>query len=265
MKIKKATLVGCGSSMGVPVIGCACYVCRSSHPKNKRLRSSLILEDDFGVWLVDVGPDFRQQALSCQIPVKGKGSLHGVILTHAHSDHTAGLDDLRVFNFAQKRSMPLVLSKACYDDIAIRYAYMFEPAKSNQSSRASLCPMILSDLEGSLSIDGLELKYSTHYQGGMPVLGLRIGSFAYLTDVKEYGAHLFEFVRGVDTVVLSAGGLHSVRMHMNLQEAVDLAIQIGARRTIFTHMDHDIDYSYWENRLPQGMSLGYDGLEIDFA
>jgi phosphoribosyl 1,2-cyclic phosphate phosphodiesterase len=263
MKLKKVTLLGCGSSMGVPVVGCSCHVCHSQHPYNRRLRSSLLLEDDFGAWLVDVGPDFREQALRKKIPSSGKGSLHGVIITHAHSDHVAGLDELRIFNFGQSRSLPIILSEACYKDLARRFYYMFEPAHAHQNASASLRPYVLSYLQGKMHLDGLEFSYSTHYQGGMPVLGIRIGSFAYFTDIKDYGPELIEHARGVDTLIMSGGGLRSIRMHMDLLESIELAKQIGARRTIFTHMDHDIDYEHWENRLPQGMSLGYDGMEID--
>lgn len=251
--------------MGVPMIGCSCQICCSLHPRNKRLRSSILLETDEGAWIVDVGPDFRQQVLSKNLPAKGKGSLLGVILTHAHSDHTAGLDDLRVFNFGQKRALPLILSESCFSDISTRYAYMFEAPSSQQSARAALRPWITPYLDGAIEVEGLRVCYNTHYQGSMPVLGLRIGDFAYLTDIKEYGLQLLALVKGVDTLIMSAGRLQAVRMHMTFEESIDLAKKIGARRTVFTHMDHDIDYPYWENRLPEGMSLGYDGMEIDLS
>lgn len=271
MKLKKVTLLGCGSSMGVPVIGCSCHVCQSSHPRNRRMRSSLLLEDDFGAWLVDVGPDFREQALRKKIVSSGKGSLHGVIITHAHSDHVSGLDDLRIFNFAQERSLPIILSESCYRDLAHRFYYMFEPKSSHQSSSqnlhqnssASLRPYILPNAHGRMHLDGLEFTYSTHYQGGMPILGLRFGDFGYFTDIKDYGPELVAHAKGIRTLVISGGGMRSVRMHMNFLESIELAKEIGAQRTIFTHMDHDIDYSHWENRLPHGMTLGYDGMEID--
>lgn len=260
---KRLHLLGTGPSMGVPLIGCDCNVCSSLDMRNHRLRACSILECDRGYFLIDAGPDFRLQALRFGLPTKGPMSLLGSMITHTHADHTAGLDDLRVFNFHQKRALPCLISKSGYEDLKLRFSYMFKQVQQGKSTPVSFDFHLLDGSQGVVDFEGLQICYHRYWQGDMPIMGFRFGSTAYITDIRTYDGGLLNFLEGVQTLVLSAGGLYSTQMHLSLFEAVELAKQVRAKKTCFIHLDHEVDFGYWQNRLPEGMCLGYDGMSID--
>lgn len=250
--------------MGVPVIGCSCDVCTSLDARNHRLRTSALLTCDAGAFLLDPGPDFRLQALRFGLENHGNHSLKGVLVTHTHSDHVAGIDDLRIFNFKQQRAMPLLVSQTAHLDLRARYGYLIDPQESEGSSMASRLDFrILPSTIGKINFEGLDVDYCTYFQGNTPVLGYRMGPLAYITDIKHYGEDLLEFIRDVRFLILSAGGMHHNRMHLLMEESIELAKASGAIETYFIHLNHEIDFVQWQNKLPKGMYLGYDGLCID--
>lgn len=253
----QATFIGTGASLGVPVIGCTCPVCTSGDAKNNRLRSSLFLEYQGKKVIIDAGPDVREQALRAKI-----SELDGVIFTHAHHDHSGGLDDLRVFAFRNKAPLPCLVSKESGEDLKKRFYFMFRSHPHEPQAGERIVFQELDSLVGESVFLGIPVRYFTYQQIGMQVLGLRIHNFAYVTDIKEYDDSLFEHLKGVDTLVLSALRFTHSTMHLTVDEAVQIAKEVGAQQTYFTHLSHDLDYVKTNALLPKGIELAYDGLQI---
>jgi phosphoribosyl 1,2-cyclic phosphate phosphodiesterase len=251
--------LGTGGSMGVPVIGCPCSVCHSQSPYNKRLRSSGLVTIQDRVLLIDAGPDFREQALKFNI-----GHLNGVLLTHPHFDHVGGVDDLRAFYFIQHKRLPCLLSEETMDDLKKRYHYMLRPLQEGKSISAQLDFQILENDFGNLVFEGVNIHYMTFAQAGTKVTGFRIGSLAYVSDIREYTEELFLSLKGIKTLVLSALRQVPTPMHFSIDEAVVFAKQVGAEQTYLTHIAHDLDYAEVSRSLPSSIYLSYDGLEILF-
>ena len=251
--------LGTGASNGVPVIGCSCEVCQSKSPFNKRFRSSALIKTGDKRILIDAGPDLRMQALHHHI-----NHLDGVIFTHAHQDHTAGIDDLRVYTFIAEKSLPCLASEETAKELQLRYYFMFE-AKHHEKSRPRLEIVTLNEDKGETEFQGLKLKYFTYVQLGMKVNGFRFGNLAYLTDVEKVNDALIKEVEGVDTLILSAlRHTHSI-MHLTVDQAVDFAHKVGAKKTYLTHLSHDLDYQKTNTILPEDVRLAYDSLEIPFT
>lgn len=248
---KKLTLLGTGGSVGVPIIGCDCGVCTSISRFNNRLRSSALLEIDHKQFLIDAGPDFRQQALRQHIQ-----KLDGVILTHAHQDHTAGLDDLRPIHFNTKKPIPILLSQETADDVLIRFHYLFK------SKHFDL--QILPSSEGTVDFQGVDFQYLTYKQTGMKVNGIRKGSLAYLIDVKDYSENIFEQLQGVKILIINALRFMPSPMHLSVDDAIEFSQRVGAEQTWLTHLSHDLDYDKANAYLPSSVRMAYDGLEINF-
>jgi phosphoribosyl 1,2-cyclic phosphate phosphodiesterase len=251
--------LGSGASTGVPKIGCKCPICTSSDPHNKRLRPSGLLRIGSKSILIDVGPDFRQQALTHNIC-----DLDGLILTHTHFDHIAGLDELRVFNFKYQKTFPVLLSQDSLIDLKKRYYYMFKDRIDGESYAASLdCHLLPSD-SSSADFLGLSIQHVTFEQASMKVNGYRIGSFAYISDIREFKDDIFDFLKGVECLVLSALHAEPSFVHFSIQEAADFAKKAGVKRTWLTHLSHTIDHEAVSAQLPDGVKLGFDGLEFTF-
>jgi len=250
--------LGTGASNGVPVIGCSCEVCKSKSPFNKRLRSAALIKTGDKRILIDAGPDLRMQALSHHI-----GHLDGVIFTHAHQDHTAGIDDLRVFSFRAEKSLPCLASVETGNELKLRYYFMFEE-KEHEKNRARLDLITLKGDRGETEFQGLKLNYFTYLQLGMKVNGFRFGNLAYVTDVEKVTDELIKEVEGVETLIVSAlRHTHSI-MHLTVDEAVDFAHKVGAKKTYLTHLSHDLDHHKTNTILPDDVRLAYDSLEIPF-
>ena len=245
--------------MGVPVIGCHCPVCTSTDPRNKRLRPSVLLKVENKNILIDCGPDFRQQALAFGIE-----KLDGVILTHAHNDHTAGIDELRVYYMHTHHSLPLLLSEETAKDLKNRFAYIFSKERFYK-----LLPTFelhaFSEDQGSLDFLGLPIRFQSYVQAGMKVHGFRIGNLAYVTDIHDYDEKaIFSFLEGVEVLVLSALRLQPSPLHLTVDEARLFAEKAGVKQTWLTHLAHELEYAETNRRLPQNVQLAYDGLKIDF-
>lgn len=248
--------LGTGASLGVPVIGCDCPTCTSPLPENKRLRTAATLKYQGKTLLIDAGTDFRQQALTHNIR-----NIDALILTHAHNDHVAGIDDLRALFIHRTAPIPTLMSKETHTDLKERYSYIF-----NNKKTLSMIPQFqveeLQHDRGECLFAGLYVKYFTYVQQGMKVLGLRFGDFAFVTDIKEFEESVIDDLLGVTTLVVSALRFTASTMHFTVDEAIAFSKRVGAKTTYLTHIGHEIEYEAAKRVLPEGVLLAVDGLKI---
>nr|NGY95680.1 hypothetical protein [Neochlamydia sp. AcF84] len=255
----KFLFFGTGSSLGVPVIGCECAVCRSESPFNKRLRSSGLIKIHDKQIVIDCGPDFRTQMLHHHIK-----QIDGLILTHAHYDHTGGFDELRILNARSKQPIPCLLAEATAEELKMRFPYAFEQTSSPEKLTTRSVLHYLKSERGKVNFLGLPIHYVTYQQGGMLVNGFKVGNFAYISDIRHYPQTIFEDLQGVETLVVSCLRQQSSPLHFNVQEAIDFAYKVGADQAWFTHIAHELEHDLTNSKLPPNYQLAYDGLEIDF-
>lgn len=250
----RVTMLGSGTSTGVPVIGCSCTVCTSASPRNKRWRPGLKLEIGDRVALVDTPTDLRAQALRFGLP-----RVDAVVFTHAHADHVFGLDEVRIFNFRQRMAIPCYGSAATLRALRRTFAYVFEAGQEGGGK-----PQLdLIEVSGRFSLLGEEVVPVPVWHGEMEVYGYRIGGFAYVTDCNVIPESSFDLLAGVEVLVLDALRYRPHSTHLSVNEAVDVAARIGAPRTILTHIAHEIDHEAPAVALPPGVEFGYDGLVLD--
>ena len=248
------TFLGTGTSQGIPVIACDCSVCTSVDYRDKRTRTSVhVAVDDLSL-VIDTGPDFRAQILRERIK-----HLDAVLFTHEHKDHTAGMDDIRSFNFKQDLDMPVYAQKRVHEQLKKEFGYIFSDQKYPGIPRVDL-----HEINGPFKIhDTLITPVEVmHYQ--LPVLGFRIGDFTYITDAKTIEPAELKKVKGSKVVVLNALQKSSHISHLTLEEAVELAAQIGAEKTYLTHISHKLGKQHHiEKELPESVELAYDGLVVE--
>ena len=237
------------------MIGCNCSVCKSRDPRDQRLRVSVLLSIGDKNIAIDCGPDFRQQMLRA-----GVTSLDAILMTHEHNDHVIGLDDVRPFNFRQRRDMPIYATEKVQQELRERFAYAFE---ENPYPGAPRFQLLTISKDKPFEIEGIRIIPIEVMHGYMSVLGFRIGDFTYLTDVKIVSGIELEKIKGSKVLVTSA--LHHAwhHSHANLEEALVLAARVRAEHTFFTHISHSMGlYEEVAKTLPPGIALAYDGLEI---
>lgn len=251
--------LGTGPSTGIPLIGCHCEVCSSKNPQNQRLRPSAFLNLDGKKILIDSGPDFRLQALRYGIE-----QIDGVLLTHAHFDHIAGLDELRIFFLRSKKKMPILLSAATYEDLRQRYTYLFLEKNPETSLTAQLDFHVLPSKRGNIDFLGLNIGYTSYVQGTMPVTGFRFGTLAYISDIRIYPESIFEDLFQTEILILSALRETPSYMHLSIEEAISFSQKIAPQATYFTHLGHEVEHVTISEMLPKGVYLSYDGLKLDF-
>jgi len=250
----KVKFLGTGTSQGVPVIGCRCEVCRSLDYRDKRLRSSVHVDTGSLSLVIDTGPDFRQQMLREDI-----SKLDAVLFTHSHKDHTAGLDDVRAYNFLHNMDMPVYGQAYVMEQLKVEYAYIFEPHRYPGIPRLNLIPVKDEPFKiGEISIIPLPVKH-LH----MPVQGFRIGDFSYITDANDIPGETMKRLEGTKVLVLNALQREKHISHFNLEEAVQMAASIGATKTYFTHLSHKMGlHKTVEKELPANVALAFDGLVV---
>lgn len=254
---KKLIFLGTGGSVGVPMIGCSCEVCKSTDPLNKRLRPSVLLCIGQRQFLIDIGPDFRMQALRI-----GLSRLDGLILTHAHHDHTAGLDDLRPITYRRETPLPVLLSHETAEDVKIRFYYLLNANEENPNRRFEF--HYLPSLEGEVMFENLFIRYMSYTQGGMTVNGFRFGNLAYISDIRHYQPTIFNHLEGVKKLVVSALRYTPSKLHFTIDEAIDFAKRVNAEQVWITHVSHELEHHQTNAYLPSHMQLAYDGCEIEF-
>ncbi len=250
----KITVLGSGTSTGVPTIGCHCDVCTSSDPRDKRLRPSILVSYDGRNVLIDVTPDFRAQALRT-----GFERLDAILITHEHADHIMGLDDVRPFNFKQRDHIPIYASARTMDAIHRSFRYIFD-GEEKPSSVPRLESRILNG--ASFDLYGVEFRPIPLLHGRTPVYGFRFGNAAYLTDHSEIPAASLDQLRDLDVLFLDALRFKPHPTHSTVDRSIATAAEVGARRAFFTHICHDLPHARTEARLPPHIRLAYDGLEI---
>ncbi len=249
------TFLGTGTSQGVPVIGCECEVCSSVDFQDKRLRSSIHVEIDGLSLVVDTGPDFRQQMLQNRIT-----HLDAVLFTHAHKDHTAGMDDIRSFNFRQKMDMPVYAEQPVLDQLKREFAYVFAEHKYPGVPRVQTMPITTESFQiGNTVINPIRVM---HHQ--LPVLGFRFGDFTYITDANFIDEDEKDLIKGSKVVVLNALQKESHISHFTFEEAVELSKELGAEKTYFTHISHKLGlHRNINEELPDNIELAWDGLSVE--
>jgi phosphoribosyl 1,2-cyclic phosphate phosphodiesterase len=250
----KINFLGTGTSQGVPVIACTCQVCKSNDPRDQRLRSSVLLEWQGQVWVIDTGPDFRQQMLR-----HGAKRLDAVLYTHSHKDHIAGMDDIRPFNFAQKRDMDVYATPEVQEALKREFFYVFEAIKYPGVPQVKLHTIANKPFHiGPLPVLPVQVW---HHK--MPVLGFRMGNFAYVTDANRIAEAEMDKLKGLEVLVLNALRKESHISHFNLAQAIELIEMLQPKTAYLTHISHQLGlHAEEEALLPPHIRLAYDGLEI---
>lgn len=246
--------LGTGTSHGVPAIGCRCRVCRSDSPYNKRLRTSALVSVGGTRLLIDASVDLRQQALRYDID-----RIDAILLTHAHSDHYFGLDEVRIYNY-EHGPIPCYGNVACIDRVRHVFDFLFRPAPPG----GGISVIDLQPMPPKATIAGIPVRAIPLLHGPLPILGYRIGSLAYCTDCSSIPDSSWPVLEGLDVLVLDCLRREPHPTHMHLDLAVETATRIGARRTLFVHMSHDLDHEETNAALPSGMALAHDGQEVSW-
>ena len=264
----KVTVLGSGTSHGVPAIGCDCAVCRSTDPRDRRTRPSILVEirhDPAAAplaaavqsILVDTSTDLREQALTRAIR-----RVDAILFTHSHADHVFGLDDVRRFNAMQHGAIACYADDATVADLRRMFRYIFEPP---EYAAGGIPQLTLFRVAGAFTIGGVDVTPLTLYHGRRPILGFRFGSFAYLTDCSRIPDETWPQLDGVRTVIVDALRHRPHPTHFSVAEAIDAVARMGAARAYFTHICHDLPHAETCARLPAGIELAYDGLVLDIS
>jgi phosphoribosyl 1,2-cyclic phosphate phosphodiesterase len=252
------TVLGSGTSMGVPSLTCHCRVCSSTDPHDKRLRPSILLTRKGQAVVIDTTPDFRYQALRV-----GLDRLDAVLLTHGHADHILGFDDIRPYNIRQKSAMPVYASTETIAILKRTFSYVFD----NLPSVSTIPQVILKPIEGPFEVIGIKIIPVPAVHGDMGVLGFRFGDAAYLTDFSELPESSKPLLAGLDDLIIDALRDIPHPMHQTVDQALELIHELKPRRAWFTHIAHELPHAETVARLAKAgysnVSLAYDGLQFE--
>lgn len=251
----KITVLGCGSSGGVPLIGGIWGDCNSKNPRNRRTRVSILIESGDTTILVDTSPDMRQQLLAC-----GLKKLDAVIYTHSHADHCHGIDELRSVNWLTQKPVDIYADPMTMLDLTNRFGYIFHPAGKGNFWKPAVVPH---EISGPFRVGGVDILPFFQNHGSIRSLGLRIGTFAYSTDVHDFDAEAVEALHGIKTWILDCVRKETHPTHLNLDAALMWIEKIGPDRVYLTHLGHKMDYDTLRGMLPKGVEPAYDGLVIE--
>lgn len=252
----KITLLGTGTSQGIPVVGCECKTCLSTDRRDDRLRSGILVQQGDVNILVDTGPDLRQQMLKVKIK-----HINGVLYTHEHNDHIIGLDDIRPFNFISRKDVPFYGLPRVLDDIKSRFSYVFSKNPYPGAPRATLNEIQSGD---RFSVGGVEVTSIGVSHGNLPILGYRFGDFAFITDASYIGERSRQLLSGVKVLVLSALQREAHHSHFTLSEAISVIQDLEIEKAYLTHISHRMGPSgEWEKELPANIFPAYDELVIE--
>ncbi|MBQ5603562.1 MAG: MBL fold metallo-hydrolase [Bacteroidales bacterium] len=255
MSKTRLTFLGTGTSQGVPMIGCGCEVCKSTDPRDKRLRASVLVEHEGQKILVDAGPDFRYQMLRA-----GICSLDAILLTHNHKDHTGGLDDIRAFNYHEKKATQIYCEKYVEDSLRQEYSYAFAEVKYPGAPEWNV--HIID--EKPFSINGVEIIPIRGKHFKLPVLGYRFGNIAYCTDMNHISEEEYSKLQGLDHFIINCVRRGRHISHYSLEQAIEVAGKVGAEHSWLTHLSHQLPcYEELIKELPKGILPAFDGLAIE--
>lgn len=248
----KATFLGTGTSVGVPAVGCECDTCLSDDPRDKRLRTSVLVEHNGRFIIIDTSTDFRQQALRA-----GLKQVDSILFTHAHADHCFGLDDTRPIMF---RSGPIACfaTEITWQGLRRIFAYVFEPSPYPGVPR-----IVPHRIEGRFNLLGLDVEPLTVVHGRLPVTAFRIGGFAYVTDCNLIPDETCSRLMGLDLLVIDALRFKSHPTHMSLDQSLGYIERLKPHRALLTHISHDIKHEETSGHLPEGVEIAYDGLMVE--
>lgn len=251
----KITFLGTGTSQGVPVIACDCAVCKSLDFRDKRTRSSVLVETGDQTIVIDSGPDFRNQMLRERVK-----KIDALIFTHAHKDHTAGLDDIRSFNFIQKKAIPIYAKPEVISQLKNEFAYIFA-----DNSYPGVPRLVVNEIDDNpFTIDKLKIVPIPVLHYKMPVLGFRIGEFTYITDANAIPEESLKKIKGSHVLVLNALQREKHISHFNLEEAIEVAKKLKPGKTYLTHISHKLgSHRNVSQELPESIELSYDGLQVE--
>ena len=263
----RITVLGSGTSHGVPSIGCDCAVCRSTDPRDRRLRPSILIELSDGASnafassvrsiLVDTSTDLREQAIRSDVR-----RVDAILFTHSHADHVMGLDDVRRYNQMQKGAIPCYADEGTLASLRQMFSYIFNPPKQ---VGGGLPQLSLFRIGGPFLLGGAEIVPVPLMHGTLPVLGFRIGDFAYLTDCNRIPDASWPLLGGVRTVILDALRHRPHSTHFSVGESIAIASKLGVERAYFTHICHDLPHAETNASLPAGVELAYDGLTVEIG
>jgi phosphoribosyl 1,2-cyclic phosphate phosphodiesterase len=253
------TLLGTGTSQGIPVIGCQCKVCTSADPKDKRLRSSAFIKVGHIGLLIDIGPDFRTQMLTNHLD-----DIHAILVTHEHNDHVSGLDDIRPINFLHQRDMPVYSGARTIAELEKRFYYAFDPVYQ-YPGRPRVHSIAIDGMD-QFFVENVPIKPIVIDHGGLDIFGFRIGDLAYITDAKIIPDKSLAALQGLEVLVLNALRFKAHNTHLNIEEATAICERLKPKQCYLTHISHDMGCHAEVNKLlPANIRLGYDGLTIKLA
>jgi phosphoribosyl 1,2-cyclic phosphate phosphodiesterase len=251
----RVLVLGTGTSHGVPMIGCECDTCRSTDPRDKRLRASILIQHRDGTAvLVDTTPDLRMQALT-----HGVKRVDAIVYTHSHADHIMGLDEVRRFNVLQKSAIPCYGDEQTLGDLRRIYTYVF----NSEGPRGGIPQVVTAKIAGEFCIGPATFVPVPLMHGSRQIYGYRIGGFAYLTDCSAIPEVSWDLLRDLDTLILDALRPRPHPTHLSVDQALEIVGTLRPGRTLFTHMCHDLPHAATCARLPAGVELAYDGLAFE--
>ena len=249
------TFLGSGTSHGVPMIGCTCAVCQSTDPRDRRSRPSVHINvEDGPAILIDTSTDLRHQALANRIT-----RIDAILFTHSHADHIMGLDDVRRFNVMQGGDIPAYADERTADDLRRTFSYIFNPPSEKGGGVPQLA---LATIAGRFNVGGVGIQPVPIFHGKRPILGYRLGNFAYLTDGSRLPDEAWPLLADLDVLVLNALRHRPHPTHFTVAEALEVVDRVKPRQTYLTHICHDLPHAATNASLPAGVELAYDGLVV---
>lgn len=253
----KVTILGCGASTGVPIIGCDCDVCISSDPKNNRSRASILIESKGKHILVDAATDFRTQALKHKIP-----KIDGVLFTHTHADHVHGIDDLRAYNYKSNDNINIYGSVDVMEEIKTRFSYAFEDLGSIYKYKPAFVTNNIEEFT-PFKIGDVEITAFPQYHTNTQTSGFRFDKFAYSTDLKVLPQKSIDFLKGIKVWIVDCQDYIELPTHSHLEQTIRWVEEIKPELAVLTHMSHKIDYNEVASKLPKNIVPAFDGMVID--
>jgi phosphoribosyl 1,2-cyclic phosphate phosphodiesterase len=254
----KFTFLGTGTSTGIPLLGCQCHTCSSPDPRDHRLRSSAFLEIEGHFYTIDCGPDFRQQLLRV-----GVSNLSGILFTHGHRDHTAGLDDIRAINFIHDKALPIYLTEELLEQLKFDFRYMFD--ENNKYPGVGEVEIHHFDNKPFFLPEDVTVQPIPVWHGHLPVHGFRIGNLAYITDASIIPEKTWPLLEGIEILIINALRDAPHHSHFTVAQAIEISEQLGNPTTYFTHIAHQFGrYAERNPQFPSNIQMAYDGLTIEF-